>query len=394
MVTSVFEADFRVPFTGGCGFSLVGMYYFKSQYGTDRSPEEQDQQYRWSQSHGKRRRDRIFYDKDHGYTMYMLAMNNPQITYQYPTDLFPLNGSATGCFGYPGVDLSLPPNFDLELISDLVSQIRGSDFNLGVSLAEGKESLGTIVNAATRIRLGLTSLKRGHFEEIPGALGIGLNDPRSGPANQAARRHARTGNLTGAWLEYQYGWRPLVNDVYEASKALAFENVQPQRKSYRAKKHYVHRYDNPNASAYGWDQVKAITKKQIIARFTEDPLTTAERLGLTNPSLILWELVPYSFVVDWFAPIGSYLETRSLASSLVGGNFVVSTKIESWFSGLTGASVQITGGESMFFHEVRFQREIQGALAVPPPKLDLSGSFSWKRAVSALSLLNNLNLKF
>jgi hypothetical protein len=394
MVTSVFESDARHPFTGDCGSGLVGMYYFKSQNGTDRTPEEQDLHYQWAKQHGKRRRHRIFYDADHDYTMYMFAMNNPEITYQYPSDLFPLSGSAIGCFGYPGVDLSLPPNFDLELISDLVSQIRGHSFNLGVSIAEGKESLGTIINAATRIRLGLTSLKRGNFSEIPGALGVGLNDPRAGPANQAARRYAQTGNLTGAWLEYQYGWRPLVNDVFEASKALAFENVQPQRKSYRARKHYVHRYDNPNAEFYYWQQVKAVTTKQIIARFTEDPLTTAERLGLTNPALIAWELVPYSFVVDWFAPIGNYLETRSLASSLVGGNFVVSTKIESWFSGLTGGSVNITGGDSMSFHEVRFRREIQGALAVPPPQLDLSGTVTWRRAASALALLNNFNLKF
>jgi hypothetical protein len=31
-------------------------------------------------------------------------------------------------------------------------------------------------------------------------------------------------------------------------------------------------------------------------------------LGIFNPLLIGWELVPFSFVVDWFIPVGSYLE--------------------------------------------------------------------------------------
>ena len=31
-------------------------------------------------------------------------------------------------------------------------------------------------------------------------------------------------------------------------------------------------------------------------------------LGLTNPAVVAWELVPYSFVLDWLVPIGSWLD--------------------------------------------------------------------------------------
>jgi hypothetical protein len=31
-------------------------------------------------------------------------------------------------------------------------------------------------------------------------------------------------------------------------------------------------------------------------------------LGLTNPLNVAWELVPFSFVVDWFIPIGSFFD--------------------------------------------------------------------------------------
>jgi hypothetical protein len=36
---------------------------------------------------------------------------------------------------------------------------------------------------------------------------------------------------------------------------------------------------------------------------------TLASLGITNPLLVAWELVPFSFVVDWFLPIGNYLES-------------------------------------------------------------------------------------
>jgi hypothetical protein len=32
-------------------------------------------------------------------------------------------------------------------------------------------------------------------------------------------------------------------------------------------------------------------------------------LGLTNPALVAWELVPFSFVVDWALPIGDWLSS-------------------------------------------------------------------------------------
>ena len=32
-------------------------------------------------------------------------------------------------------------------------------------------------------------------------------------------------------------------------------------------------------------------------------------LGLINPSTVAWERLPWSFVIDWFIPIGSYLDS-------------------------------------------------------------------------------------
>jgi hypothetical protein len=45
--------------------------------------------------------------------------------------------------------------------------------------------------------------------------------------------------------------------------------------------------------------------------------TPATALGLTNPLAVVWEKVPYSFVVDWFIPISDYLSTLDATQGLV-----------------------------------------------------------------------------
>jgi hypothetical protein len=42
----------------------------------------------------------------------------------------------------------------------------------------------------------------------------------------------------------------------------------------------------------------------------------AAQTGFTNPINLAWEVLPYSFVVDWFLPIGPYLETLSAFDGL------------------------------------------------------------------------------
>lgn len=48
-------------------------------------------------------------------------------------------------------------------------------------------------------------------------------------------------------------------------------------------------------------------------------LQDLNQLGLTNPVEVVWELVPYSFVVDWFLDVGGWVSSLSAA---VGVTFV------------------------------------------------------------------------
>lgn len=46
-------------------------------------------------------------------------------------------------------------------------------------------------------------------------------------------------------------------------------------------------------------------------------MQVATQYGIANPALVLWEMVPFSFAVDWFLDIGGYLESLGALNGLV-----------------------------------------------------------------------------
>lgn len=53
---------------------------------------------------------------------------------------------------------------------------------------------------------------------------------------------------------------------------------------------------------------KVIVKQGATFTLENKNLFLANRLGLVNPAAVAWELVPFSFVVDWFTNFGGYLD--------------------------------------------------------------------------------------
>jgi len=75
------------------------------------------------------------------------------------------------------------------------------------------------------------------------------------------------------------------------------------------------RFQHVNDSTYSagsyWEEAASATKTyriKIEADISTPHLNQAQQLGLTNPALALEELVPFSFVFDWFVQVGDYLQ--------------------------------------------------------------------------------------
>jgi len=165
------------------------------------------------------------------------------------------------------------------------------------------------------------------------------------------------GGVPEQWLAAKYGWQPLLQDVYNSLDSV--------RQAY-SDSGQVHRVEAsftstaPNKSikrSAGGDWGPEIeyncTGRRVSGRaFIEYAITggfahSLSQFGILNPAALAWELLPYSFVVDWALPIGPYLSSLDYA---VGLSFVKGSRTfhhrQTWNSRLTRTKGTMPGGYS------------------------------------------------
>ncbi|DAD51225.1 TPA_asm: maturation protein [ssRNA phage SRR7976356_5] len=278
-------------------------------------------------------------------------------------------------------------NDQIKLLSKLHSKVHGSDFNLGVFLAEGMKSLGMIGERAQRIARAAAYTKKGLYRSAWDVLTAGtLQERRKVNLNRNFKGSAN------AWAEMRWGWSPLYNDMYDGAVWLAHKLNAPYAERLvvrRVKRRdYAEATENPGGfvpTTFSW-----IRKRQLIAYLTEPPHNAV--FAAINPASIAWELVPYSFVVDWAIPISTYLTVRGLPSQLTG------TFVTSDFSWKQSAGQKISQVNCPRYHtstlgknskdDIFFTRSISTSLEVPLPVFKGFGSLAtWGHAIDSLALM-------
>lgn len=190
------------------------------------------------------------------------------------------------------------------------NKMRRSDVNLGVAFAERKQTARLVGNTAGRLARSILYLKRGKFRYATRELGL-----------PDLFRLNKSGSVPEKWLEMQYGWKPLLSDVYGACDALARRNKSDwivtakagdrDQTDYRYAKYPIGtNYPTSNFDAF---TSVATRSRGVFVRLDALPVNdltmSLSSLGVTNPLLVGWELVPFSFIVDWFLPVGDWLSS-------------------------------------------------------------------------------------
>lgn len=107
------------------------------------------------------------------------------------------------------------------------------------------------------------------------------------------------------WLEYRYGWLPTLMDINTlVNKPLGLPGTICKGTAFA-------RYEHNGLVEAGWtfSQNGFLSAKVQAFVIPRDPfMKTASQYGIANPSLVVFEMIPYSFVVDWVFNIGGYLE--------------------------------------------------------------------------------------
>jgi hypothetical protein len=267
-------------------------------------------------------------------------------------------------------------NDELRALNKLAERIKGHSFDLAINMAEAGKTYGTVLRNLRSIGSGLVALKRGRPADAFRALGVSRNN----------RRPLRASDISGRWLEMQYGWRPLVDQAYEAGKALEAQ-TGPRVYRFRASQKKTKLVDLSSSPGFYELWSNASVSIKFLAELYED-VPLARALGLTNPAAVAWEVVPYSFVVDWFLPVGSYLSAWGIIPSLKG-RFLTTTR-GSWVGcRFVKTSPFPVGRKDSGLRHKHFamSRSPSGSLSVPRPAFN-----ELPRALSPAHLYNAVAL--
>jgi hypothetical protein len=266
---------------------------------------------------------------------------------------------------------------DLRTLNKLAEQVKGHAFDGGINIAEAGRSYNMILKNLRSIGSSLVNLKRGNVSGALRALGQSGNN----------RRPLQAREVSGRWLEMQYGWRPLVDQAYEAGRALeSFTRQRVVRFSASNKRSKLIDLSGTPSQYHVWSTLTY--SRKYVAELRED-MGVGRSLGLTNPAAVAWEIVPYSFVVDWFIPVGSYLSALGVIPHLTG-RFLTIEKgswVGSRFEKVDPTSAQVN--KHLRCRYLYYIRTPSSSLTVPKPTLvSVPQALSPGRIKNAIALIH------
>jgi hypothetical protein len=184
--------------------------------------------------------------------------------------------------------------------------------NLAQAFGERKQTASLLATTANRLVRAARALRRGRLDSFVEALSI--KKERAMKGWHRVRRTPKSKRIASHWLEYQYGWKPLLQDAYGAAELLA-RHIRDDSDHHHAFGRGSHR--TKSRTIINLNGIRdthsddSRTDTHIWCRYRLDSAARAVlgATGLNNPALLAWELLPFSFVVDWFIPIGNYVES-------------------------------------------------------------------------------------
>lgn len=306
-----------------------------------------------------------------------------------------------------GVAMAFPPkcnwqngavyvsyNVEERAKSEAYSKLLDSKLNVGVALAESRQTLNFLSTMVSRLVRAYRAFRSGNLVKAFRLLRV---KPRE---RLRYEKRLFPGAASKAWLEYQYAFMPLISDIFGAYQ-LFVEGLRRQKMLLHVERTVRSPISTSSFVASGLLDRSTISgsaeeSAKVTYWFQIDGgiLPILSELGLTNPLLIAWELVPFSFVIDWVLPIGAVLETLTATQ---GVSYVDGHVVRQVHASLTVVNNNPGPSTAVFSHGTKpsakisamyMQRFVYGSFPWVTPYV--KSPFSTSHALSALALLKGL----
>lgn len=209
-------------------------------------------------------------------------------------------------------------------------------FQTGIFVGELRESLHMLRNPVESLVKGMQSyLKVLKKKSSYVRISTGVGSLRKTKVKRLTRTSVLNDMIADTWLEYSFGWKPFINDIRSAISGLN-KLVDPQEQWTRVHfsskggpvpigseydvpalrngdlvgtKYVVRDYESASVKLYG-----AVTTKP-----TSTPSRVADIFGIKLEEFVptVWELTPWSFLVDYFADVGGLIDALSTNQSYI-----------------------------------------------------------------------------
>lgn len=177
--------------------------------------------------------------------------------------------------------------------------------DLAVAFLQRREAASMIANRGMQLLKLARAIRKGDVHTA--AAEIGLSRP---PRGHKWRQQSK--DVGGLWLEYSYGWKPLVSDLYKATDVLAspYDPIYIRTSASEAVTRF---FQSQRGNTLCRHAYQGRASAQVGATVAVTPhgvqIQSLKNAGVTNPLTWAWEVIPFSFVVDWFVNVGDVLQS-------------------------------------------------------------------------------------
>lgn len=301
--------------------------------------------------------------------------------YPYRPLNFMYNGPApVDVFGVP---TPVDSNTRNRLITECINKVADPKMELGNFLAQGGKTASEIAHLMLRVLRAYRAARSGNVSGVARALGVGSLS-FGGTSKDVAK----------LWLEHRYGWLPLLSDIKDLSGVLS-KGLGDKAPILHATRNLQDRYPWSPIGNQGYADLTGVmlVNRRCKLWYVLDDITLfrLSQLEVINPLEVAWELLPYSFVIDWFLPVGNLLAAWTGTWGLTYLDGCITTRAEGAAGGFHKHGM--TGWEFSgipSFWELNQMGMLREPLATAYPGLYVKSPFSWLHAANALALLRNL----
>lgn len=225
----------------------------------------------------------------------------------------------------PALPNALPPQWLIhdatqKCVNQLYEQVGAAQVHVGNMIAERAQTVDMLVSLSKRLKDFLHSPKKTVFKYLEQNLVRG--------SKKLYRK------VADDFIMYCFGVEPLAKDIYSQAKRLVeLSNEQGNDDLVRVRAGGSTEDSTSVTIDEGTYLTTYETKTHVRVRYAlqyrvDYPVARyLSQYGLTDPSQIAWEMMPWSFVVDWFYPVGELLASTTADQGLSFSSGTMSTEI-------------------------------------------------------------------